>query len=352
MPSQPSIREMQRACLRRDASYDGIFFVGVRTTGIFCRPSCPARKPRPTHVAFFVTPTAALLSGYRPCYRCRPLEADGWAPDWVRQLLRRMDDAPARRMCDADLRALGIDPARARRYFKRYYGMTFQAYHRARRMGSALAEIGRGADLTQVALQHGYGSNSGFRDAFEHTFGQPPGRSRRAACIVTRTLESPLGPLVAAATPAALCMLEFADEQAPDRRATELQKVFGCTVVPGSNEHLERLRAEIAQYFAGKLRRFTVKLDYRGTPFQRAVWEQLLRIPYGQTVSYEEIARRVGRPAAQRAVGMANHHNRIAIVVPCHRVVNKSGALGGYGGGLWRKQFLLDLERRFVGQPA
>jgi AraC family transcriptional regulator of adaptative response/methylated-DNA-[protein]-cysteine methyltransferase len=340
---------MHQACLRRDASYDGIFFVAVRTTGIFCRPSCPARKPRPAHVDFFPTPKAAVLCGYRPCKRCRPLETDGRAPAWVQQLLDRVEHAPAARIGDADLRAMGIDPARARRYFRRCYGMTFQAYHRARRMGHALRQIRRGTDLTQVALGHGYDSNSGFRDAFERTFGQPPGRGRDAACLVTHALETPLGPLVAAASPTALCLLEFADGRATAACAAELPKVFGCTVVPGTNEHIERLRVELAQYFAGKLRAFTVPLDYPGTAFQQAVWKQLLRIPYGQTISYEDLARRIDRPRAQRAVGMANHHNRIAIVIPCHRVVNKSGALGGYGGGLWRKQFLLELERRTLG---
>ncbi len=337
---------MQRAYLRRDTSYDGIFFVGVRTTGIFCRPTCPARKPRPSHVRFFNTPREALLAGYRPCRRCRPLETDGRAPAWIRQLLARVDTAPAERVRDADLRAMGIDPARARRYFKRCYGMTFQTYHRVRRLGHALTAIGRGADLAGVGHDHGYGSDSGFREAFGRAFGKPPGRCRGVACIVTRTLESPLGPLVAAATPDAVCMLEFADSARPAAHAAQLQKLFGCAVAPGSNEPLEQLRAELAEYFAGQRRRFTVKLAYAGTPFQRAVWEQLLRIPYGETASYEELARRIGRPGAQRAVGSANHRNRIAIVIPCHRVVNKSGELGGYGGGLWRKQFLLDLERR------
>ena len=125
-----------------------------------------------------------------------------------------------------------------------------------------------------------------------------------------------------------------------------MEKRFGCTAVPGKNVHLDQLARELSEYFARRLRDFTVKLAYHGTPFQEAVWKQLLCIPYGQTISYEELARRIDRPGCQRAVGMANHHNRIGIVIPCHRVVNKSGALGGYGGGLWRKQYLLDLERR------
>ncbi len=124
-----------------------------------------------------------------------------------------------------------------------------------------------------------------------------------------------------------------------------LEKRFGCAVVPGESKHIDRLNDELARYFAGELTRFTVVIDYRGTPFQVSVWKGLLQIPYGKTSSYEQLAHRVGRPSAHRAVGTANGRNPIAIVIPCHRVVNKNGRLGGYGGGLWRKQFLLDLEQ-------
>ena len=348
----PSKREMERAYLQSDASYDGVFFLAVRTTGVFCRPSCPARKPRPVNVEFYATAREALFSGYRPCKRCHPLHADGRPPEWVRLLLDEVERAPTARLRDADLRALSIDPARARRYFKRNYGMTFQAYSRARRMGAALKQIGRGADLTDVALGHGYDSNSGFRDAFERTFGKSPGRSRGAECIVTQMVESPLGPLIVCATPAAVCLVEFTDRRALETQVATLRSRFDCAIVPGSNKHLEQMKSELAAYFAGELREFRVPLDYRGTPFQKAVWAELLRIPYGQTLSYEALAERVGRPGAQRAVGTANGRNRLGIVIPCHRVVNKDGRLGGYGGGLWRKQFLLDLERRVAGETA
>jgi AraC family transcriptional regulator of adaptative response/methylated-DNA-[protein]-cysteine methyltransferase len=159
-------------------------------------------------------------------------------------------------------------------------------------------------------------------------------------------LESPLGPLLAAATSSAVCYLSFADERDMQSLADNMRRRLGVSVVPGANGLLQRLRAELGEYFAGRRREFTVPVDVRGTAFQTAVWGELQRIPYGQTVSYAVLAQRVRRPAAQRAVGQANHHNPVAIVIPCHRVVNASGALGGYGGGLWRKQWLLDLERR------
>jgi AraC family transcriptional regulator of adaptative response/methylated-DNA-[protein]-cysteine methyltransferase len=336
---------MERAVRARDASYDGIFFVAVRTTGIFCRPSCPAREPLPRNCQYHANARDALFAGFRPCKRCRPLDVNGRPPDWVARLLSAVERDPAARWRDPDLRRLGVDPARARRHFRKNYGMTFQAYCRGRRMGQALEQIRRGADLDDVALGNGYESHSGFREAFQRTFGQPPGRSRQSDCLVVSWVESPLGPLLVAAAPAGICLLEFSDRRALESQFATLQRRLGRAVVPGRHKHLDQLKKELAEYFAGRRRIFEVPLVYPGSPFQEAVWNQLLGIPYGATRSYEEVARAIGRAGAQRAVGTANGQNRIAICIPCHRVVNKGGRLGGYGGGLWRKQFLLDLER-------
>ena len=212
-------------------------------------------------------------------------------------------------------------------------------------MGEALNQIRRGTNLDTVSLGNGYESHSGFRDAFARTFGQPPGRCRQADRVVTARLSSPIGPLDVAAIDEGVCLVEFAGPRADDQTET-LQRLFVCAVVPGRHPLLDQLRDELAAYFAGRLRAFRVPLVYPGTPFQEAVWGQLLQIPYGETRSYKDIARAVGTPAGSRAVGAANGRNRLAIVIPCHRVVNEGGRLGGYGGGLWRKQFLLDLERR------
>ena len=345
MAAKPSISEMQRAVRRRDGSYDGVFFLAVRTTGIFCRPSCPSRKPLARNCEYFATARDALLAGYRPCKRCRPMDTDGRPPRWVERLLATVETRLERRFRDRDLRGMSIDPARARRYFKRHYGMTFQAYHRARRMGGAMKAIRSGEKLDDVALGHGYGSNSGFREAFGRTFGRTPGRSRQADCIVTTTIESPVGRLIVCATGEAVCLLEFNDRRALETQFATLRKRLGCAIVPGENGPIRKLKAELSRYFAGRLRRFTVPIVYPGTEFQRAVWEGLLEIPYGRTVSYDQVAAAIGRPGAHRAVGTANGKNRIAIVIPCHRVVNKDGKLGGYGGGLWRKEFLLGLEQ-------
>jgi AraC family transcriptional regulator of adaptative response/methylated-DNA-[protein]-cysteine methyltransferase len=170
------------------------------------------------------------------------------------------------------------------------------------------------------------------------------GVQQEASHVTTARLDSPLGPLVAGATAEGICLLEFDDRQALDAQMATVRKRFPGAMTPGEHEHLEQLKDELERYFAGTLTEFRVPLVYPGSPFQEAVWKALLRIPYGETWSYEELARVVGSPGAQRAVGRANGCNRVAIVIPCHRVVNKDGRLGGYGGGLWRKQFLLDLE--------
>lgn len=346
MNTLPTPFEMERAVTTSDASYDGIFVVAVRTTGIFCRPSCPARKPLPRNRVYYATAAEALAAGYRPCKRCRPLEADGRPPAWAAQLLADVDRDPAARWRDADLKARGIDPARARRYFRAHYGMTFQAFCRGRRLGEALHQLRNGGDLDAVALGHGYDSHSGFREAFARTFGQPPGRSRQTGCVVTDWLTSPLGPLLVAATDDGVCLLEFTDRQVLEKQLASLRRRLAGAIVPGKHPHLDQLTAELAEYFAGTRTAFQVPVVYPGTPFQEAVWGQLLQIPYGETRSYEDVARALGLAGAQRAVGHANGQNRVSIVIPCHRVVNKDGRLGGYGGGLWRKQFLLDLEQR------
>jgi AraC family transcriptional regulator of adaptative response/methylated-DNA-[protein]-cysteine methyltransferase len=266
----------------------------------------------------------------------------------VQRLLGEVERASGRRLSDDDLRAFGIGPARARRYFREHFGMTFQAYQRARRMGQALAELQNGGKDVEVALNQGYESSSGFRDAFGKTFGRPPGKSRAVACIVSRTLESPIGPLVVAATDEGVCLCEFVDRRSLKTQLKTVQQRLGASLVPGDNEHLEQLADELSRYFAGRLTEFTVPLVTRGTPFQQMVWERLRQIPFGQTMSYGQLAEAIGRPGAQRAVGKANGDNRIAIVIPCHRVVQSDGQLRGYGGGLWRKRFLLDHEHNVL----
>jgi AraC family transcriptional regulator, regulatory protein of adaptative response / methylated-DNA-[protein]-cysteine methyltransferase len=341
----PPDREMLQAFLKRDVSYDGVFVAAVSTTGVFCRPSCPARKPKPGHVRFFAGVREALFAGFRPCRRCDPLAASGRQPDWVTRLLKRVAADPDRRVSDRDLRRHGFEPATVRRYFLKHYGMTFHAYARGRRLSGAFEQLRRGTRLDEVIMGNGFESHSGFRDAFSRTFGQAPGRSRSGDCVVCTWIESPLGPFVAGATAQGVCLLEFTDRRRLPAQIETVRRRFGCAVVPGESPYFDRLRKELDLYFSGQLQKFSLPLAAPGTPFQERVWGELQRIPFGETRSYEDLARAVGAPGAQRAVGRANGTNRIAIVIPCHRVINKSGKLGGYGGLLWRKEALLHLER-------
>ncbi len=349
MKSLPTVREMERASVGRDVSYDGVFYLGVRTTGVFCRPSCPARKPRPENVDYFASAEDAVFAGYRPCKRCRPMDVGGTPPPWISPLLERVETDPGTRLRDRDLRALGVDPARVRRYFLARHGMTFHAYSRGRRMAGALDSIRRGAEIDDVVFEHGYESHSGFREAFARTFGSPPGRARAKDCIVVSLVETPLGPMIVAATSAAVCLAEFAARRKLNAQVEMVKRRYRTAMVPGTNPMIDQARAELEEYFAGARTRFEVRLDAPGTPFQTRVWAALRDIPYGHTRSYEDIARAIGVPGAVRAVGTANGMNRIAILIPCHRVVRKNGETGGYGGGRWRKVALLELEGAGVG---
>jgi AraC family transcriptional regulator of adaptative response/methylated-DNA-[protein]-cysteine methyltransferase len=335
---------MYRALVEKDPAFDGLFYTGVTSTGVFCRPTCTARKPRRENVVFFPTAREALLAGYRPCRVCRPVEAPGAMPDAVRQLLAEVEADPAIRWRDADLRSRGIDPVGLRRWFKRNHGLTFQGYVRALRIGAAFGRIRHGDTATTAAFDHGWESLSAFGDAFRKLMGAPPTRVRGPVITMTR-IETPLGPMLAGASDDGVCLLEFVDRRMIETQLARLARLFKATLGPGKNPHFDRLSDELRRYFAGELRVFQSPLDLRGTQFQRKVWSGLLSIPYGHTRSYSEQALRIGAANAVRAVARANGDNRIAILIPCHRVVGADGSLTGYGGGLWRKQWLLDLER-------
>jgi AraC family transcriptional regulator of adaptative response/methylated-DNA-[protein]-cysteine methyltransferase len=341
----PEAGRMYQAIAARDASWDGVFFTGVRTTGIFCRPSCRAKTPKRANVTFFPGVKEALEAGYRACRRCHPLDALGAHPAWVDRLLRSVDVTDGARLRDAELRDAGIEPARARRYFQENFGMTFQAYSRARRLGGALSQLRLGIELDDAADEAGFESLSGFRDAFARVFGAPAGQADRADAIFLGWVETPMGPMVAGARRDSLCLLEFTNRRMMETQIATLRRRFSAAFIPEETDTLKRLRDELACYFEGRLRSFETPIDAPGTPFEERVWAELRAIPYGETRSYEELAKSVGSPSAVRAVGSANGRNRIAIVIPCHRVVNKSGALGGYGGGQWRKEMLLRLEQ-------
>jgi AraC family transcriptional regulator of adaptative response/methylated-DNA-[protein]-cysteine methyltransferase len=272
------------------------------------------------------------------------MEPSGTPPPWLRELLRKVEEEPAHRWRDRDVRAMGLHPDRVRRWFRKYHGMTFQTFCRARRMGLALGRIREGSTVLNAAMDHGYDSLSGFNEAFRRILGTPPRGVRGRTIVTVGRIATPLGPMIAGATAEGLCLLEFADRRMLPAQLGRLERYLACAFVPGSSPVILQTATELEQYFAGRRRAFTVPTVTPGTAFQTEVWSRLREVPFGRTVTYAQLAGLIGRPEATRAVARANGDNRIAVIIPCHRVVGSDGKLTGYGGGLWRKQRLLDLE--------
>jgi AraC family transcriptional regulator of adaptative response/methylated-DNA-[protein]-cysteine methyltransferase len=339
---------MLRAFSDRDTAFEGVFFTAVLTTGIFCRPSCPARKPRPENVEFYATSRDALLAGYRPCRRCSPLRPTGENPEWLKPLIDAVDKRPTHRWRDADLRNLGVDPARVRRWFQKNHGMTFHAYSRARRLGTAMGRIKEGRQVSRTAFETGYESLSGFNEALKQLAGGAATATAGTPIVTVTRIPTPLGPLVAGVTGGEVVLLEYADRRMLPTQFKRLGSALGCVFVPGEDPLLTRLTSQLDEYFDGTRKEFDVPLRSCGTDFQERVWAALLRIPTGTTCSYADVAREIGQPTAVRAVARANGDNRIAILIPCHRVIGSDGKLTGYGGGLWRKKRLLEIEASAV----
>ena len=339
-------KEYYGALLKKNPEYEGVFYVGVKTTGVFCRPTCSARKPKFENCEFFKTAQEALLASFRPCQRCRPLSHPSCVSPLVQQLVEAVEANPEKRWKDSDFRALSVDASTARRQFKKRFGMTFVAYARARRMGLAMKQIRSGEPVIEAQLSAGYESSSGFRDAFSKIMGNAPKLSSDANVLMASWLDTPLGPMLAIADEQALYLLEFVDRRGLEREIERLRKKTKSVIIPGTTQALRSIEKELKHYFQGKLTEFKTPLCLLGSAFQKGVWEQLMKIPPGETRSYAQIAKAIGKSAAVRAVGTANGANQIAIVIPCHRVINANGDLGGYGGGMMRKEWLLHHEKR------
>jgi len=255
----------------KDMRYDGHLFLGVTSTGIFCRPGCPARLPKFENCTFHNSAAEALSSGFRACKRCHPAGGD---KQLIKTLISLVESKPDLKITNAALNEYGVDPSTARRQFLGRFGMSFIEYARARRLALAAKTLATGGTVLDAQLDAGFESASGFRSAYA--------------------------------------------------------KVFG--------------KVELEAYFAGHLTHFETPLATSGTEFQRQTWNALQTIPHGETRSYAQLAEMIGKPAAIRAVASANANNGLALIIPCHRVIAKNGGLGGYAGGLTRKQQLLDLE--------
>lgn len=339
---------LYRALVDRDPAWDGFAFAGVTTTGVFCRMTCPARKPKRENVTFYASVAECLSAGLRPCRRCRPLAATGEPAPLVAALLDALEADPSRRWTEADLAGLGHDPSTVRRAFKRRFGIGFLEMARLRRLGHGMDRLSDGASVIDAQLEAGFDSGSGFRDAVTRLIGEAPARARGRTLLRADWIETPIGPMIAIADRHALHLLEFPERKALPGEIGRLQRRTGSAIAIGRVPPIDQLESELAAYFRGESAGFRVRLADQGTPVQKAVWQALREIPPGETRTYSALAGAIGRPAAVRAVAGANGANPIAVVVPCHRLVGVDGSLTGYGGGLWRKRWLLEHERRMA----
>jgi len=338
------------ALLERDSRYDGRAFVGVSSTGIFCRLTCPARKPKRENCTFYDSVAACLEAGFRPCKRCHPMRPAAEADPCVQRLLGALEADPARRWSEADVIRLGFDPSTVRRAFKRQFGTTFLEMARLSRLRDGFVSLASGDKVIEAQYQAGFSSPSAFRDAFARHLGVPPGSLREDTMLRADWFETPLGSMVAVSDPSHLHLLEFAERKALKTELQRLQKSAPGGIGLGRFAPTDQVEAELGAFFNGDCPDFSVKLAYHGSAFTRDVWRALEKIPAGETRTYGDLARLLGRPSATRAVARANGANQIAILIPCHRVLGADGSLTGYGGGLWRKQKLIDLEQQYLRQ--
>ncbi|WP_176082720.1 trifunctional transcriptional activator/DNA repair protein Ada/methylated-DNA--[protein]-cysteine S-methyltransferase [Martelella sp. HB161492] len=347
----PDHETLYQALLARDPHYDGQAYVCVATTGIFCRLTCPARKPRRENCSFQATIGACIEAGFRPCKRCHPLQAAASQDPTIAALLEALDARPDIRWSEARIAALGHDLSTVRRAFKRHYGMTFLEMARQRRLREGFETLAGGGKMITAQHEAGFGSPSAFRAAFARLLGCLPSELRGPAVLKASWIATPLGDMIAVASETHLHLLEFTERKALPAELKKLRQASrGCLGI-GRTAITEQAETELAAFFAGRMARFQTPLHQAGSAFSRAVWDALCEIPAGETRSYAEIARLIGNPAATRAVARANGANQIALMVPCHRVIGADGSLTGYGGGLWRKQRLLEIERDYRRPP-
>ena len=340
----PDKTTMYNALVQKDDQFEGIFYAAIKTTGIFCRPTCTARKPKEENVEYYASPKEALAYGYRPCKICTPLTNKGETPEWLKTILEEVQANPQLRIKDGDLIERGIDPARIRRWFKKHHKMTFQAYLRALRINNAFGQIKQGEKVVASAFDNGFDSLSGFADSFKNLTGFSPSDSTHENIVTITRITTPLGPMVAGATEEGICLLEFTDRRMLETQISRLKKYLKATFVPGVHPLFNSLEKQLKAYFNGELKKFDLPLVLPGSDFQKKVWEVLAQIPYGETRSYKQQAVAFGNSKAIRAIAKANGDNRIAIIIPCHRVIGAKGEMVGYGGGVWRKQWMLQLE--------
>jgi AraC family transcriptional regulator, regulatory protein of adaptative response / methylated-DNA-[protein]-cysteine methyltransferase len=342
---QTELQNRWQQVMARDARQDGRFVFAVRTTGIYCRPSCPSRRPRRDSVEFFPNPNEAERAGYRACLRCKPTEISSQA-QYVTRARQLLDNAEGVVTLAQLSRQVGLSPFHLQRLFKRATGLSPREYQSARRMQQVKSQLRKGNDVTTALYDAGFGSSSRLYEKAPQHLGMTPGEYRRGGAGATITFAitpTPLGRLLVAATERGLCSVRFGENASELER--NLRDEFHAAELHRDDSAMRKYIDPLLASIRGENTVIDLPLDVRATAFQMKVWETLRQIPSGETRSYSEVAREIGSPAAVRAVARACASNPVALAVPCHRVVRSDGDLAGYRWGIERKKKLLERER-------
>ena len=338
--------QLWEAVVARDSRLDGDFVFAVSSTGIYCRPSCPSRRPRRDRVSFFERPETAEQAGFRACLRCRPQEVGASDPkvEIVRRACQLLDQSDEAINLTTLSEQLGVSSFHLQRTFKRILGVSPRQYAEARRTTKFKENVRGGRSVTSAMYDAGYGSSSRLYERAAAELGMTPAtysRNGRGAVISYALARCDLGCLLVAATEKGICSVRLGDEAELE---SALVEEFSAASIQREDIKLQRFVNEILEHLAGKRPSLDLPLDVQATAFQRLVWEALRAIPYGSTSSYSDVAKAISRPSAVRAVARACATNPVALIIPCHRVVREDKSLGGYRWGLERKKRLLDSE--------
>ena len=348
MFSLPDPDVLYNALVARSDAYEGRAYVGVTSTGIFCRLNCPAPNPKPENCTFFENPGDCIAAGFRPCKRCHPLAPVARLDPLVDQMLKAFDADPMRRWSETCVASMGFDPSTVRRAFKRHFGMTFLEMARHRRLRHSAEVLAKGDKVIEAQLSAGFESPSAFRAAFAKLMGRAPGEFAENALLRASWIDTPIGAMVTICDATQVHLLEFPERKGLAREVQQLFQYSKGQLGFGRFALTDQVQEQLTEFFEGRRLKFDLPLALHGTDFSKTVWRALQDIPAGQTRSYAQLAQAIARPTAMRAVARANGANQIAIVLPCHRVIGADGTLTGYAGGLWRKQKLIELERAYA----
>jgi AraC family transcriptional regulator, regulatory protein of adaptative response / methylated-DNA-[protein]-cysteine methyltransferase len=337
------------AVVGRDATHDGVFFFAVSSTGVYCRPSCPAKRPRRENVTFFRRPDQAEKAGYRACLRCRPgALGENLQIATVKRICRYIEqhlDEPV--TLDHLGERFALSPFHLQKTFKKVLGITPKAYADSCRLGLLKRNLQAGRSVTNALYDAGYSSSSRLYERTASHLGMTPDKYRRGAVAATiryTCAESPLGRMLVAATEKGICAIQFGDTD--DELAEGLKREFPFAIRKRDDDGMRSWTNTVLSQLAGHKLNRSLPLDIQATAFQQRVWTHLQSLPFGATQSYQQVAKAIGKPTAARAVARACATNRIAFAIPCHRVVRENGEMGGYRWGVGRKKALLQMEEQ------